>query len=101
MARGPGYTVNDLAFWSGFIFGTAVTHVFLMNLPAYFDVLDQLGALPYARIITLIISALVGGAVGGAAGTALRNYQAAKKAAATEDYRKDYHEERDEHDPRR
>lgn len=105
MASGPGYTVKDLAFWGGFILGTAVTHVFLSNLPAYFEVLDQIGILPFARIVTLIISVLVGGALGGAAMAAWNNYQAAKKEAAQDrqqdDYRKDYHEDRDEHDPRR
>lgn len=101
MANGPGYTVKDLCFWSGFILGTALTHIFLSNLPAYFDVLGQIGILEFARIITLIISVLVGGALGGAAMAVWNNYQAAKKNAPQEDYRRDYHEDRDEHDPRR
>jgi hypothetical protein len=105
MSKGPGYTVHDLAFWGGLILGTSGTHVLLVNLPAYRDVLDQMGLLPFARIVTLGLSVLVGVALGGAAGSMLRRYQASKKAAAQErhqeDYRKDYHEERDEHDPRR
>ena len=105
MAKGPGYTVNDLAFWGGMILGTSGTHVLLTNLPAYRDLLDQMDLLPFARLVTLGLSVLVGLALGGAAGSALRRYQESKKAAAQEvdreDYRKDYHDERDEHDPRR
>ena len=105
MSKGPGYTVTDLAFWSGLILGTSCTHVVLMNIPAYFEVLDRLDLLPFARIVTLVISLVVGSALGGAAVAALRRYQESRKAAAQErgqeDYRKDYHEEGDEHDPRR
>ena len=105
MSKGPGYTVNDLAFWGGLILGTSGTHVLLVNLPAYRDLLDQMDLLPLARVITLGLSVLVGVALGAAAGSALRRYQESKKAAAQassqEDYRKDYHEERDEREPRR
>lgn len=104
MSKGPGYTVNDLAFWGGLILGTSGTHVLLTNLPAYADLLDRLDLLPFARIVTLVLSLMVGAALGAAAGSALRRYQASKKAAAQErgreDYRKDYHEERDDRDPR-
>src|SRR5437763_15378729 len=100
MSKGSGYTVTDLAFWSGLILGMSCTHVVLMNIPAYFEVLDRLDLLPFARIVTLVLSLLVGSALGGTAVAALRRYQASKKAAAQErgqeDYRKDYHEERDE-----
>jgi hypothetical protein len=105
MAQDTGYTVKDLAFWSGLILGTSCTHVTLSNLPAFHDVLGQLGVQDFARIIILVISLAVGSALGGAFLALFNRYQKSKKAAADgnpqEDYRKDYHEERDEHDPRR
>ena len=101
------YTVNDLAFWGGLILGTSGTYVILTNLPAYHDVLNQMGAQDFARIITLVIAVIVGAALGAATERTLRSYQAdrakAKQAQGDnpDDYSKDYHEERDEHDPRR
>ena len=100
MANGPGYTVNDLAFWGGLIAGLSGTHVLLMNLPAYRDVLAQMGLLDWARIITLVISLVVGVSLGAAAERTLRSYQHAKKNRP----RPDDHDGRpwDEHgEPRR
>lgn len=65
--KGPGYTVNDLAFWTGLIVGLSCTYVGLTSLPAYHDVLGQLGLADWTRIITLVIGGLVGVALGGAA----------------------------------
>ena len=79
MSKGPGYTVNDLAFYGGLIAGTSGTHVVLMNLPAYFDVLGQLGLLAWARLIALLVALAVGSALGIAAERTLRSYQMSRK----------------------
>jgi hypothetical protein len=107
MSNGPGYTVNDLAFYGCLIPSLAVTHVLLMNLPAFHEVLDKMELQGFTRLIAGVISLIVGVAVGGAAERTLRSYQRAKKAAPLtptdpHDYRKDYHEDRGEqHDPHR
>ncbi len=81
MSDGPGsYTVKDLAFWGGLIAGTICTHLTLVNLPAYHDMLGQLGLADWGRVITLIVSLMVGGALGAACERTWRSYQRYKKS---------------------
>ncbi len=107
MSSGPGYTVNDLAYYGGLMLGLSGTYTVLMNWDAYHELLDKLDLLPFARLVTLVLSFMVGAVLGAIALAALRRYQEAQKAATErraetrEDYRKDYHEDRGEHDPHR
>ncbi|MBY0459945.1 MAG: hypothetical protein K2V38_21725 [Gemmataceae bacterium] len=109
--KGPGYTVNDLAFYGGLMLGMSGTFLVLTNLPAYRDVLGQLGMLEFARLVTLLISGVVGIALGGFLQSQVQRYQDSRKRArgvrtsgddgSREDYRRDYHEDRGEDGPRR
>lgn len=77
--KGPGYTVNDLAFWTGFIAGTSCTYMVLKSLPAFTDVLQQLNLGDWAQIIALISSVLVGAALGAAAERTVRSFDKPKQ----------------------
>jgi hypothetical protein len=53
--KGPGYTVNDLVYWGGFILTTAAVHLTLM------------ATTEWHRLVILLISAACGFVVGTAA----------------------------------